>query len=144
MIYYITDEDVRKNLDMKQCIDELRDNGINKMFIGTPYIKDRTLEETEYFMSNNFTVCGSDGLNKIYGLDISNTGENEVMELLNKNSGKIKEAGAIYLACTALPTYNVLNRIKMRYNIPVISENSAVLYKISKILNYNFFIPGIR
>ncbi len=25
MIYYITDEDVRKNLDMKQCIDELRD-----------------------------------------------------------------------------------------------------------------------
>ncbi len=143
--------DIIKNVINKKLIipeiavmDYLNDNNINKMFIGTPYIKERSIEESKYFMDNNFDVTGYDGLNKVYGLDISNTEENEIMDLLNRNNDKIKDSNAIYLACTALPTYNILNKIRSKYNKNVISENSAILYEISKILNYKFFIPGIN
>jgi len=141
----IINDVIKKKLIIPELavVDYLKDNNINKMFIGTPYIKERNIEESKYFIGNGFNVSGYDGLNKIYGLDISNTKENEIIDLLNKNDDKIKSSDTIYLACTALPTYNVLNKIKSEYNIPVISENSAILYEISKMLNYKFFIPGL-
>lgn len=141
----IINDVIKKKLIIPELavIDYLKDNNINKMFIGTPYIKERNIEESKYYINNGFNVSGYDGLNKIYGLDISNTKENEIIDLLNKNDDKIKSSDTIYLACTALPTYNILNKIKSKYNIPVISENSAILYEISKMLNYKFFIPGL-
>ncbi len=121
----------------------LNENHYQNIFVATPYIKERTEEESIYFSQSGFNVTGSDGLNKIFGLDISNTGNEEILKMLERNKKYIENSQAVYLACTALPTNNVLEIIKSKYKIPVISENSAILWKIYKMLNLKFNINGI-
>ncbi|MEM0140299.1 MAG: hypothetical protein QXZ44_06810 [Ferroplasma sp.] len=121
----------------------LNEFSLNSIWIGTPYIMERTVEESGYFERSGFNITGCGGLNKIFGLDISRTKSDEILKMLDKNRADIKNSSAIYIACTAMPSYNVLEKIHNEYNIPVISENSAILWKISKMANIKFKIPGI-
>ncbi|SMD31600.1 aspartate racemase/maleate isomerase family protein [Picrophilus oshimae] len=119
----------------------LNDNNYRSVFIGTPYIYERAKKESEFF--NDYNVTGFFYMNKIYGIDISNTKPDEIISMLDENSDKIKDADAIYIACTALSTSNILNRIRDEFNRPVISENSAILYGIERALDININIPGL-
>ncbi|KQB35677.1 aspartate racemase/maleate isomerase family protein, partial [Acidiplasma cupricumulans] len=136
---------IKKNLIIPEVsvMNLLRYKKINNVWLGTPYIKERTAEEANYFKSNNFNITGFAGLNKIYGLDISNTGDDEIIKMIENEKSSVMAADAIYLSCTALPTHSVINKVMKKFNMMVISENSAILWEISRIFNINFEIPGI-
>ncbi|WP_252896895.1 arylmalonate decarboxylase [Metallosphaera hakonensis] len=75
--------------------------GLRKIWIATPYVKERTLEEVNWWKSRGFQVTGYAGLNKVRGIDISNTNTFTIYRLVKKNIGDILKADAVYIACTA-------------------------------------------
>lgn len=125
-------------------IEYLKDAGIKSMWLGTPYIKERMDEENSYFLSRGFNVSGHSGLNKIYAMDIGNTNINEIKNMIDKDVENVKNSELIYLSCTAMSTYNMVEKISEIYGKPVISENSAILWKISKITGNPVKIPGLH
>ncbi len=119
----------------------LNDNNYRSLFIGTPYIYERAQKEADYF--SEYNVTGFFYMNRVYGIDISNINNDEIISMLRENSDKIEDSDAIYIACTALSTSNILNYIRDEFNRPVISENSAILYGIERSLDIDINIPGI-
>ena len=124
-------------------IEYLQEYGIKAMWLGTPYIKERTDEEKAYFAGKSFNVTGSCGLNKIYALDIADTGLGEIRAMIDKNIDSVKNSEIIYISCTAMTTSRILDKLSMTYKKPVISENSAILWKISRITGNPVKIPGL-
>ena len=57
---------------------------VKKLWVGTPYIKERTLEEVEYWKSLGYIIVGYDGLGKVRGIDISNTHIFTIYRLVKK------------------------------------------------------------
>ncbi len=125
-------------------IEYLRESGGKSMWLGTPYIKERTDEEKEYFSKKGFNITGSYGLNKIYALDIARTSMEEIRCMLDKNIGTVEKSDLIYISCTAMPTSKILDKLTSIYGKPVLSENSAILWKISRITGNPIRIPGLQ
>ncbi|EQB73234.1 MAG: hypothetical protein AMDU4_FER2C00086G0020 [Ferroplasma sp. Type II] len=114
------------------------------MWLGTPYIKERTDEEKAYFAGKGFNVTGSCGLNKVYALDIADTELDEIRAMIDKNIDSVKNSEIIYISCTAMTTSKILDKLSIIYRKPVISENSAILWKISRITGNPVKIPGLQ
>ena len=125
-------------------IEYFKEYGIKAMWLGTPYIKERTDEEKAYFAGKGFNVTGSSGLNKVYALDIANTGLDEIRAMIDKNIDSVKNSEIIYISCTAMTTSKILDKLSMVYRKPVISENSAIIWKISRITGNPVRIPGLQ
>ncbi|BCS93721.1 maleate cis-trans isomerase family protein [Metallosphaera javensis (ex Sakai et al. 2022)] len=121
----------------------LRKLGVRRIWIGTPYIKQRTLEEVEYWRSRGFQVTGYDGLNKVKGVDISNTNTFTIYRLVKRHLAEVVQAEAVYIACTALATYDVLSYLHEDLGMPVISENSGAMFEALERLKISHRIPGI-
>ena len=125
-------------------IEYLHESESKSMWLGTPYIKERTDEEKEYFSKKGFHIAGSYGLNKIYALDIARTSLEEIRCMLDKNIGTVEKSDLIYISCTAMPTSKILDKLSRIYGKPVLSENSAILWKISRITGNPIRIPGLQ
>ncbi|EZQ11052.1 MULTISPECIES: arylmalonate decarboxylase [Acidianus] len=125
-------------------IEVLKKLNARKIWIGTPYIKERTLEEVQWMKSQGFDVIGFDGLNKIKGVDISNTPVFTIYRLVKRNLEKVVEADAIYLACTALSTFEVSNYLTEDLGIPVVSENAAAMWRALRTLRIIHKVPGFE
>ncbi len=125
-------------------IEYLQESEIKAMWLGTPYIKERTDEEKAYFAGKGFNVTGSCGLNKVYALDIADTELDEIRGMIDKNIDSVKNSEIIYISCTAMTTSKILDKLSMIYRKQVISENSAILWKISRITGNPVKIPGLQ
>ena len=125
-------------------IEYLQESEIKAMWLGTPYIKERTDEEKAYFAGKGFNVTGSCSLNKVYALDIADTELDEIRAMIDKNIDSVKNSEIIYISCTAMTTSKILDKLSMIYGKPVISENSAILWKISRITGKPVKIPGLQ
>jgi len=122
----------------------LKELKVKKIWVGTPYVKERTLEEVEYWRSKGFEVVGYDGLGKVKGVDISNTPVFTVYRLVKRNIDRVINADAVYIACTALSTYEAVTYLYEDLGMPVISENTATMWGSLRKLRIKGRIPGIN
>jgi len=92
------------------------------------------MEEVSFFKENGFEVTGYDGLNKVRGVDISNTAVFTIYRLVKRNIEAVRKADAVYIACTALATYEASTYLHEDLGIPVVTENAvAMLGALNKI-----------
>lgn len=122
----------------EEAIKVLRKLGAKRIFVATPYVQKRTLEEVEYFKEKGFEIAGYDGLNKIRTVDISNTNVFTIYRLVKRNIDKVNQSDAVYIACTALSTYEVVQYLYKDLKIPVVSENVVAVYSALKELCVEF------
>jgi len=121
----------------------LKELKVKRIWIGTPYVKERTLEEVDYWKSKGFEVVGYDGLGKVRGIDISNTPTFTIYRLVKRNLNEVLKADAVYIACTALSTYEAVTYLHEDLGMPVISENTAAMWGALRKLRVKGRIPGI-
>ncbi|MFP3203132.1 MAG: arylmalonate decarboxylase [Sulfolobus sp.] len=107
---------------------------INKIWIFTPYVFERTIEEVKFFEENGFEVTGYTYLNLASDLEYSNVTWEEIYNAIIKNNIK---ADALYIHCTDLTTYEVIPKLKEKLKIPILSENSASLILALRAINEN-------
>jgi len=117
---------------------------VKKLWVGTPYIKERTLEEVEYWKSLGYMIVGYDGLGKVRGIDISNTPIFTIYRLVKKHLNEVKEADAVYIACTALSTYEAVQYLHEDLEIPVISENVGAMWGALRRVKVKAKLPGFQ
>ncbi|QIW23519.1 arylmalonate decarboxylase [Sulfolobus sp. S-194] len=120
----------------------LKKLNVRKLWIGTPYIKERTLEEVEWWKENGFEIVGYAGLGKIRGIDISNTPIFTIYRLVKRHLDEVLKADAVYIACTALSTYEAVQYLYEDLGIPVISENIAAMWEALNKLKIKAKLPG--
>jgi maleate isomerase len=117
---------------------------VKKLWVGTPYIKERTLEEVEYWKSLGYIIVGNDGLGKVRGIDISNTPIFTIYRLVKKHLNEVREADAVYVACTALSTYEAVQYLHEDLEIPVISENVGAMWGALRRVKVKAKLPGFQ
>jgi len=117
---------------------------VKKLWIGTPYIKERTLEEVEYWKSLGYIIVGYDGLGKVRGIDISNTPIFTIYRLVKKHLNEVREADVVYIACTALSTYEAVQYLHEDLEIPVISENVGAMWGALRRVKVKAKLPGFQ
>ncbi len=129
-------------LPEEEAISTLREIGAKRIFVATPYIQKRTMEEVSFFRENGFEVTGQDGLNKVRGVDISNTPVFTIYRLVKRNIDAVRRADAVYIACTALATNEAVKYLHEDLGIPVVSENVVAMMGALRRIGVAFSPPG--
>jgi len=112
--------------------------------VGTPYIKERTLEEVSWIKSQGFEVTGFDGLGKIKGVDISNTPVFTIYRLVKRNLEDVLKADAAYIACKASSTFEASQYLHEDLGMLIVTENVAAMWKALQKIKLKGITPGFE
>ncbi len=126
------------------AVEALRSVGAKKLWLATPYTPDRAKEEAKYLSSAGFSITGQADLNKKWGVDISNTPVFTIYRLVKKDLQRVRQADAVYIACTALSTFDAVTYLSEDLRMPVVSENVAAALSVEKLLSVRLNVPGRR
>ena len=118
----------------------LREVGIRKLTLVTPYPEDVNRLEKKFLEDNGFKVasmkgCGCDvhGLQGEYSPYVAYQLAKEV---------DVEKADGIFISCTNFRTIEILERLERDTNKPVISSNSATMWKMLKMAGIHEPIVG--
>ena len=107
-------------------LESLRALDVRRLVIATPYVDDLNRREQVFLEAAGFEVLAIRGLGLRVDASIARVEPAEIEELVA--SVVDPDADAIFLSCTNLLTFDVLDRLEERYGLPVISSNAATLW----------------
>jgi len=116
---------------------------ISKIHMFTPYIDEINKKEKHFLEKSGFKVLSSKGLNITNAVEISEVEPefilNEAVKLYRQNT----EAQAIFLSCTNLRTFSIIDQLEKEIGIPVITSNQASLWGLLRLMKIEKSITGI-
>ncbi len=119
-------------LPEEEVINKLKSRNANNIYLISPYNRRRTLNMIRFFESKSIYVKGYVYMNKISGVDISNTEPSCLYKLINKATiADTDNFDAIYIASTALSTYEVKHYNTSKF---VLTENIAAFERAMEFL----------
>jgi maleate isomerase len=113
-------------------VDALQSIKAKNIKVITPYIKDLNELESKFLEENGFNIMDIKGMNKVKNLDIGKTTSDELIDFIDGIN--MNDTDCLFLSCTNLPTFSVINLLEDKLKKPVISSNSATLWSILKVL----------
>src|SRR5574344_1451496 len=114
-------------------IESAQTNKIEQCLLITPYNDLLGNKVKSEFEKNNILVTRVLNLNLFNTVDYFDFGINKLEQYIIDNFRE--EDKNIIISCTNLPTLSVINHIKNKYNINIISSNSSLFDKIKKDIN---------
>ncbi|QGA55405.1 maleate cis-trans isomerase [Sulfolobus sp. E5-1-F] len=125
-------------------INALRKLGVKRLVLLTPYIEEVNKKEIEFLFKNDFEVVRNAGMGIRENIRIGQVTPEEVYNFAINVLKDIKEDyEGIFISCTNLRTFEILDRIERKLGKPVISSNSATLWEVLYKLNINIKIKGL-
>lgn len=118
----------------------LRELGVRKISLVTPYIEELNLKEKQFLEANNIKVLKTVGLNIKDNVEIGKVDSNTVYSLTLK--ANVEDADGIFISCTNLRTIKVIEKLEEKLNKPVISSNTATFWNMLKKIGYKGKIHG--
>jgi maleate isomerase len=119
----------------RAVVDALREMDLKKVAVGTPYIEELNRVERKFLESNGIEVTKIRGLGCVKGEDLHKYSPAKTESLaFSVNSD---EAQGIFLSCTDLKTVTVIEALEEKLRKPVISSNTATLWKALKVMKYH-------
>lgn len=109
--------------------DALRVLGVHRFFMITPYPTDITASEATFFEALGFEVTGTDTFGCSHSPMIPAIPSAEVAEMAERHADEIKAADGVFISCTNLATMDRLSALEQRFGKPVVSSNSATLWR---------------
>lgn len=107
-------------------IEALKSSGARKISVATPYIEDVNLKEKLFLEANGFKVLEIKGLNLESNLDIGRVKPEAVYSLALRVDTPKSEA--VFISCTNLRTFEIIQRLEETIKKPVITSNQATLW----------------
>jgi maleate isomerase len=109
-------------------VEALKARGIQRLTVATPYIEELNEREREYLEAAGFEVLRIQGLGIRSNLAIGRCSPSRVFELGCNVSEAEPGADGLFLSCTNLATFEILEKLSTEIGKPVISSNQASLW----------------
>ena len=126
----IEDSGVKSFTTSMAVIEALRAVGIRRVAIASPYIDDLNVLLSRYVESSGIEVVNIEGLGLTDSKEIADYGLGKLFDFAKRAD----RAGAegLFISCTGLRTLGIIKQLEDGLKKPVISSNSATLWKILK------------
>lgn len=111
-------------------IDALATLGVSRLAIATPYIEPVTVKLVGYLAEHGVRTVASEGLGLLG--HIWRVTYAEVVEIVR--AADRPEADALFISCTNLPTYDVIEPLEQALGKPVITANQVTMWAALKAL----------
>lgn len=93
--------------------------------VATPYTDEINQKEKAFLKSHGISMVDMKGLNLLTNTDIGK----QPPEVVYNLAKSLKRADVIFISCTNFQTFAILRELEEDLNIPVVSSNSAVLWR---------------
>ncbi|HKW04675.1 MAG TPA: aspartate/glutamate racemase family protein [Nitrososphaerales archaeon] len=123
------------------AVDALREVDAKRIAVATPYSKKLNLEEKKFFEENGFEVTKIEGLGYIKGEDLHSEPPETTVKLAKKVDNE--NSDTIFLSCTDLKTFTVIQRLEKILKKPVVSSNTANMWKSLAMLGLHDRVPAL-
>ena len=125
---------IGKTTTTAMCVlDSLEKLSVKKISVITPYSKEINDLEEKFLEENGYTVALIHGMGLINNLQIGKVTQEDLLNFIDKFKEVIVQSDALFISCTNLPTFSSLCQLEEKLTVPVVSSNSASLYKILEI-----------
>ncbi len=119
--------------------------GLSDVFMITPYRDLTNRLEAEFLKAHGVEVMEFTSFNCDKSKDLGNVTCEQIVEKALENRVMIEEAGGLFISCTALPAFEVIEYLEAELGVPVVSSNQATLWNTLNILEVDGSgIPGGR
>ena len=122
------------------AINALRKLKINKIAIFTPYSKALNDEVIDYFAKENFEISSNAYYDISNDLDIGKVDENYLYETLS--SMDLGDADALFISCTALPAFSIIEKLEKKLDTVVLSSNQVLIWDTLQSIGKKDSIDG--
>ena len=118
----------------------LRELGVKKLVVGTPYIDEVNTAEAEFLLEKGFEILDIQGLNLTTGTEMGSV----TPAYWKKFALEIDhpEADAIFLSCSGIRALEVVDQIEAMVNKPVITSNQAQMWSSLRLAGIDDKIKG--
>jgi maleate cis-trans isomerase len=114
--------------------------GAEKVSVVTPYVEDLNLAEKQFLQDNGLEVTNVTGMQLISSDDICWLEPEQITEFALKNFDN--SADALVLSCTGLHSAPIIEELERKIGKPVVSSNSAALWRMLRIAGVKEKVPG--
>lgn len=114
-------------------IEALKDLDLKKVGIITPYIDEINIKEKDFMENYGFEVVFVDGFKLLDSRMIPKITGRQILDFLEKFN--LIHIDGIFISCTNLKTFNIIDCIERKYGIPVVTSNQASLWNALRILD---------
>ncbi len=132
---------IRAVVTATAVLEALRELKAKKISVITPYIDEVNKKEKEFLEVNGFEVIDIKGLQIEDNVEIGKLQPESVYRLAK--SVNLDSADALFISCTNLRTFEVIDYLEVDLGIPVISSNSATLWSTLRALGIHESIIGL-
>ena len=115
--------------------------GVKRVSVVTPYVEDLNVAEKEFLQDNGLEVTNVTGMQLISSDDICWLKPEQITEFALKNFNT--SADALVLSCTGLHSAPIVEGLERKIGKPVISSNTAALWRMLRIARVNEKVPGL-
>ncbi len=114
-------------------VEGLRLAGVSKLVVATPYIDSINEKERHFLDAHGFQVLDIRGLGLVKNLLIGVSPVEETMALALELVADFPEADGIFISCTNLPTFPIIERLSRDSGRPVVTSNQASLWMACRL-----------
>ena len=104
-------------------VDALRELGVQKLVVGTPYLDEINTAEAEFLLKKGFEVLDIQGLNLTTGIEFGSVTPGYWRQFALEIDRP--DADAIFLSCGGIRSLEVVEQIETETGKPVITSNQA-------------------
>ena len=111
-------------------VSALNDIGTKSLILATPYSEELNQRGMEFLESHHFRVAAIEGLGILDNLEIGRLVPLDAYNLVKKilNSKRDAEIDTIFMSCTNMRTFEILNSLETDTGLHVVSSNQASLW----------------
>ena len=122
------------------AVNALKHLNLKKISVFTPYPQAINEKVINYFKNEGFAIQSFASFNLESDLDIGKIDPQYLLEVLTKID--TSDAEALFISCTALPVFEIIQELENKIKKIVLSSNQALIWDSIRSVGYNSSIEG--
>ena len=122
------------------AVNALKHLSLKKISVFTPYPQAINEKVINYFKNEGFVIQSFASFNLESDLDIGKIDPQYLLEVLTKID--TSDAEALFISCTALPVFEIIQELENKIKKIVLSSNQALIWDSIRSVGYNSSIEG--
>jgi len=116
---------------------------ISKINMFTPYIDEINEKEKDFLEKSGLEILNVKGLGITNAIEIAEVDPKIILKEALKLHQKNKEAEGMFISCTNLRTFDIIDELEKQIGVPVITSNQASLWGLLRIVKKQQIIKGL-